>query len=344
MKIVVCVKQVPDSAARVVVEDGRISWGDAPLVINPWDEYAVEAALKQKEAYGGSVTVLSMGKEDEKEAIKHALAMGCDDAILVSDPALAGADGAAAARVLAAAIAQDRGGRPGVLWQAGHRQRYGHRPGNDGPCAGLAGSHPGLHHRPGWGWDVSASSVATEEGRQVVSGTTAGGAERHQGLRRTALPLLYGYPQSGPRPGARMGVWATWASTAPAAVVSWPEVMNPPVREITNEIITGDSPQEIAEKSGRQDYGGEGAMSDKIWVYIDQFKGRSPACLLGGHRRRPGAGGRAGRWGDRPGMRLGRGRRGQPGRSIRGRPRCCWWMTLPWRNSAPNPTPPPLSN
>ena len=104
MKIVVCVKQVPDSAARVVVDDGRISWGDAPLVINPWDEYAVEAALKQKEAYGGSVTVLSMGREDEKEAIKHALAMGCDEAILVSDPDLAKSDGAAAARVLAAAI------------------------------------------------------------------------------------------------------------------------------------------------------------------------------------------------------------------------------------------------
>ena len=104
MKIVVCVKQVPDSAAKVVVENGQVTWGDAPLVINPWDEYAVEAALNQKEAHGGSVTVISMGREDEKEAIKHALAMGCDEAILISDPALAGSDGAAAARVIAAAI------------------------------------------------------------------------------------------------------------------------------------------------------------------------------------------------------------------------------------------------
>ena len=47
MKIVVCVKQVPDSAAKVVVENGQVTWGDAPLVINPWDEYAVETALKQ---------------------------------------------------------------------------------------------------------------------------------------------------------------------------------------------------------------------------------------------------------------------------------------------------------
>ena len=104
MKIVVCVKQVPDTAARVVVENGQVTWGEAPLVINPWDEYAVEAAINTAEATGGSVTVLSMGKEDEKEAIKHALAMGCSEAILVSDPALAGSDGAAGARVLAAAI------------------------------------------------------------------------------------------------------------------------------------------------------------------------------------------------------------------------------------------------
>ena len=80
MKIVVCVKQVPDSAAKVVVEDGQISWGEAPLVINPWDEYAVEAALQTAEAQGGSVTAISMGKEDEREAIKHALAMGCGEA------------------------------------------------------------------------------------------------------------------------------------------------------------------------------------------------------------------------------------------------------------------------
>ena len=49
MKIVVCVKQVPDTAAKVVVQDGQVTWGDEPLVINPWDEYAVETALRQQE-------------------------------------------------------------------------------------------------------------------------------------------------------------------------------------------------------------------------------------------------------------------------------------------------------
>ena len=64
MKIVVCIKQVPDSAAKVVVENGRVSWGEAPLVINPWDEFAVEAALQQKEKHGGTVTVISIGGEN----------------------------------------------------------------------------------------------------------------------------------------------------------------------------------------------------------------------------------------------------------------------------------------
>ena len=104
MKIVVCVKQVPDSAATVVVEDGKVTWGDAPLVINPWDEYAVEAALRLTEEHGGDVVALSLGGEDAKEALKHALAMGCSEAILISDPALAGSDTQAVARVLAAAL------------------------------------------------------------------------------------------------------------------------------------------------------------------------------------------------------------------------------------------------
>ena len=99
MKIVVCVKQVPDSAAKVVVEDGQVTWGDAPLVINPWDEYAVEAALLQGEAQGGDVIALTMGDEGAKDALKHALAMGCNEAVLVTDPALAGADSQAVAKV-----------------------------------------------------------------------------------------------------------------------------------------------------------------------------------------------------------------------------------------------------
>ena len=104
MKIIACIKQVPDSEAKVKAEGGQVSWGDAPLVINPFDEYAVEGALQQKEASGGTVTALCVGGESAKDALKHALAMGADDAVLVSDAALSDLDTVGAARVLAAAI------------------------------------------------------------------------------------------------------------------------------------------------------------------------------------------------------------------------------------------------
>ena len=92
------------SEAKVRAEDGKVTWGDAPLVINPFDEYAVEGALQQKEALGGTVTALCIGPEFAKDALKHALAMGADDAVLVSDAALVQLDTVGAARVLAAAI------------------------------------------------------------------------------------------------------------------------------------------------------------------------------------------------------------------------------------------------
>ena len=64
MKIIACIKQVQNSEAKVKAEGGQVTWGDAPLVINPFDEYAVEGALQQKEANDGStVTALCIGPE-----------------------------------------------------------------------------------------------------------------------------------------------------------------------------------------------------------------------------------------------------------------------------------------
>ena len=104
LNIVVCVKQTPDTAATVRVQESEVSWGDAPLVLNPWDEYAVEEALKIKEAHGGKVTAITLGIEQAKEALKQALAMGCDEAILISDPAFDQADSLIVAKALSAGI------------------------------------------------------------------------------------------------------------------------------------------------------------------------------------------------------------------------------------------------
>jgi electron transfer flavoprotein beta subunit len=107
MKIVVCVKQTPSTTAVFSVANGIVNWddpGDKPNVLNPWDEYAIEEALTIQESHGGEVIALTLGPESSQEALKTCLAMGCSDAVLVSDNAFEGSDTLGTARVLTAAI------------------------------------------------------------------------------------------------------------------------------------------------------------------------------------------------------------------------------------------------
>lgn len=108
MKVVVCTKQTPSTTAVITVKGGVVSWDDPggkPNIVNPWDEYAIEEAIRLKENHGASDAIaLTMGDEASQEALKTALAMGCSDAILVSDAAFAGSDSLGTARILAAAV------------------------------------------------------------------------------------------------------------------------------------------------------------------------------------------------------------------------------------------------
>lgn len=109
MKVVVCTKQTPSTTAVIIVKgDGSVSWDDPggkPNIVNPWDEYAIEEAIQLTEKHGASAAVaLTLGDDASTEALKTCLAMGCTEAVLVSDPAFAGSDTLGTARVLAAAI------------------------------------------------------------------------------------------------------------------------------------------------------------------------------------------------------------------------------------------------
>ena len=106
MRIVVCIKQVPATTAeKRYTPEMRLDRSGAEAVINPLDEYAIEQALKLQESGAvETVSYLSMGPGQAAEALRRALAMGGDDATLVTDPALVGADEWATARVLAAAL------------------------------------------------------------------------------------------------------------------------------------------------------------------------------------------------------------------------------------------------
>ncbi len=108
MKIVVLVKQVPDSGAErnLRTDDNTVDRESANNVINEMDEYAIEEALRLREAHGGQVIVLTMGPQRAADSIRKALSMGPDSAVHVLDDALHGSCALATSKVLAAAIAQ----------------------------------------------------------------------------------------------------------------------------------------------------------------------------------------------------------------------------------------------
>lgn len=111
MKIFVCIKQVPDPNTTVNKLDPttkRLVRSGVSLVLDPGDGSTITAAMKLRDTIGNSdVTVVSMGPASAQEAMRRALAMGVDRAILVSDPALAGSDVSGTARVLAAVLKKE---------------------------------------------------------------------------------------------------------------------------------------------------------------------------------------------------------------------------------------------
>ena len=251
MKIIACIKQVPDSEAKVKAEGGEVSWGESPLVINPFDEYAVEGALQQKEAQGGAssslsmVTALCIGPESAKEALKHALAMGADDAILISDPALENLDTLGAARLLAAAIQKIGGVDMVVFGRQTLDNGAGITPAQTArllgwPMLGLSGQ---IKVQDG---SVSVERVI-EEGRQTVSAKLPAVLSVVQSIGEPRYPSFMGIRKASK---ANIPVWSLSdvGTSAPEAIVKRTELMNPPVRDTAVEIISGESPAEIAEK------------------------------------------------------------------------------------------------
>jgi electron transfer flavoprotein beta subunit len=252
LQIVVCIKQTPDTAASVLVKDGHVGWGDAALVVNPWDEYAVEEAIRLKEKHGGKVTAISMGPESAKEALKTCLAMGCDEAVLISDPVLKGSDVAATAAVLAAAV-KKIGDVDAAL--------FGNRA-IDGDTGLMAVA---VAAKLGWNaltylskieqLDPGAKTISVErsleEGRQLCTSTLPAAISVVKDINEPRYPSFMGIRKAAK---ANIPIWAAAdlgldAATVGAAgsAVAWPEIYPLPPREGSVEIIDG-TPEEIAVK------------------------------------------------------------------------------------------------
>ncbi|MDD5038219.1 MAG: electron transfer flavoprotein subunit beta/FixA family protein [Dehalococcoidales bacterium] len=105
MNIVVCLKQVPGTAqVKIDPQSNTLVRQGIKNIVNPFDTYALEEGVRLKERYGGKVTAISMGPPQAEEALREAISVGADEAVLLSDSAFAGADTLATSYTLASAI------------------------------------------------------------------------------------------------------------------------------------------------------------------------------------------------------------------------------------------------
>ncbi len=107
MDIIVCIKRVPETAEidlQVDPSGKGIKTEGLVFAVNDWDNYAIEEAVRIKEKHGGKVTAITIGPEESEDVLRRALALGADDAVMVTDPKTEGSDAYATAKVLAAAV------------------------------------------------------------------------------------------------------------------------------------------------------------------------------------------------------------------------------------------------
>lgn len=177
---VVCIKQVPDSAQiRVHPVTNTIMRQGVPAIVNPYDLYALEEALRLKDRYGGTVTVLTMGPPQAEAALRKALAFGADDAVLLTDRAFAGSDTLATSYALAAAIQKLQEDMPVDIVFAGKQTI-------DGDTAQVG---PGIAKRLGLGLLTYVSKIGEvdfDKQEIVVHRRAEGGVQ----VLRTATPCL----------------------------------------------------------------------------------------------------------------------------------------------------------
>ena len=251
MNIIVLVKQAPDTAQLSSSVDGlKLLDESGPRVINPWDEYALEAGIQLKEAHGGKVTALCLGQPQATEALKSALAMGADHAILISDPALANSDSLVTARGLAAAINKigefdmviaGRSGIAGETWATAVQVAALLNLPQISYVAALKTVDPAAK-------TITAVRL-TEGGRETVSSKLPVAISVVKEINEPRYPSFIGIRKASKATIptwtiADLGFEANQVGAA-GSQVQWPELNLPPTRDAKVEMIEG-SPAEVA--------------------------------------------------------------------------------------------------
>jgi electron transfer flavoprotein beta subunit len=249
MKVVVCVKQTPSTTAVLTVRDGAVTWDDPggkPLVLNPWDEYAVEEGIRLQEKQGATAAALTLGSEESQEALKTCLAMGCSEAVLVSDPAYEKVDTLGTSQILAAAIRKMGDVQIALFGKQA--------------IDGDTGQTP-LQTARRLGWtpltfvanikelDPAAGTITVErlveEGRQVVTAKLPVVISVVKEINEPRYPSFMGIRKAS---RATIPTWtaADIGAEVPTPRVNWNKVYAPPPRETRVELIEADSVEEQA--------------------------------------------------------------------------------------------------
>ena len=210
MHIVVCIKQVPDSAQiRVHPVTNTIMRQGVPTIINPYDLFALEEALRLRDRYGGEVTVVTMGPPMAEDALRKALTFGADRAVLLTDRFFAGSDTLATSYALATAIQ-----KIGTLWGAPQVVFTGKQT-IDGDTAQVG---PGVAKRLGLTQLTYVSRIGDVDatsGKIVVERRAEGGVQRLQSRLPVLITMLDGTNEM------RRGTLPDALRAARAEVVRW---------------------------------------------------------------------------------------------------------------------------
>jgi len=245
MNIITLIKQVPDTAQLSSSVNGlQLMSQGGPRIVNPWDEYTLETGIQLKEAHGGTVTVVCMGEPDSTEAIKRGLAMGADEAVLISDPLLEGSDTLATARALVAAIRKL--GQVDLIIAG--------RSAIDGNTAATAAQVAALLDIPQLSYvaaikalDPVTKTITVERliegGRETVSSRLPAVLSVVKEINEPRYPSFMGIRKAAKKEipqwsVADLGLEAGQVGRA-GSQIKWPEVNLPPAREAQVEIIEG---------------------------------------------------------------------------------------------------------
>jgi electron transfer flavoprotein beta subunit len=197
MRIVVIVKEVADTEARIALKDGLPDLSDTKMVANPYDEYAIEEAIAKAKELGAATTAVMIGSEQSQESLRRALAMGIDEAVLLTDPAMTGADPLQVAKVLKAIIEPLEptfviGGRQGVDYDWG--------------LAAIAlaeecgWAHVGLIAKLELADGKFRCETEGDDGKQVVEGSLPAVFTADKSLNDPRLPNLIGIRKAKKKP------------------------------------------------------------------------------------------------------------------------------------------------